>query len=100
MRQGIPVYKITDYDGDPIEGTFYESELQKVNKHRDDLWKKEKFLKRRKRGSVKEHRDDLWKKEKFLKRRKRGSVKEVYVKWSGFPKKFSSWIKENDLQYV
>ena len=78
MRQGIPVYKITDYDGDPIEGTFYESELQKVNKHRDDLWKKEKFLKRRKRGGV----------------------KEVYVKWSGFPKKFSSWIKEDDLQYV
>ena len=78
MRQGIPVYKITDYDSDPIEGTFYESELQKVNKNRDDLWKIEKVLKRRKRGGV----------------------KEVYVKWSGFPKKFSSWIKESDLQDV
>ena len=31
---------------------------------------------------------------------KRGGVQEVYVKWSGFPKKFSSWIKESDLQDV
>lgn len=47
LRQGIPVYKITDYGNDPIEGTFYESELQRVNKTRDDLWKIEKILKRR-----------------------------------------------------
>ncbi|KAK3108257.1 hypothetical protein FSP39_004278 [Pinctada imbricata] len=60
LRQGIPVYKVSDYDEDPIEGTFYESELQKVNKTRNDLWKIEKVLKTR---------------------RRRG-IKEVYVKWS------------------
>lgn len=31
-QQGIPVYLITDYDKDPIEGTFYQVELQKVIK--------------------------------------------------------------------
>ena len=78
LRQGIPVYKITDYDNDPIEGTFYESELQKVNKDRDDLWKIEKVLKRRKRRGI----------------------KEMYVKWLGYPTKFNSWIKESDLENI
>ena len=78
LRQGIPVYKVMDYDKDPVEGTFYETELQRVNKSRDDLWKIEKVLKRRMRG---------------------GEV-EVLVKWQGYPKKFNSWIKERDLQDV
>jgi hypothetical protein len=70
LRQGIPVYKITDYDNDPIEGTFCEFELQRVNKTRNDLWKIEKILKRcRRRGKV-----------------------ELFVKWQGYPKKFNSWV--------
>ncbi|KAK3088302.1 hypothetical protein FSP39_017275 [Pinctada imbricata] len=78
LRQGIPLYKVADYDEDPIEGTFYESELQKVNKNRDDLWKIEKVLKTR---------------------RRRG-IKEVYVKWLGYPKKFNSWILETDMENI
>lgn len=39
LRQEIPVYKITDDDKDPIEGTFNEAEIQRVNKTRDDLFK-------------------------------------------------------------
>jgi hypothetical protein len=27
LRQGIPVYKIVDYEDDPVQGTFYEPEL-------------------------------------------------------------------------
>ncbi|XP_069136808.1 uncharacterized protein [Argopecten irradians] len=76
LRQGIPIYKIIDYDGDPITGTFYNIELQKVSKGRDDLFKVEKILKRRKRNGI----------------------KEVYVKWLGYLKKFNSWIKESDVQ--
>ena len=76
LRQGIPVYKIVDYDGDPIKGTFYNSELQKVDKTRDDLFKVEKVLKRRKRNGI----------------------TEVYVKWSGYPRKFNSWLKQSDLR--
>lgn len=72
------MYKITDYGNDPIEGTFYESELQRVNKTRDDLWKIEKILKRR---------------------RSRGKV-EVLVKWQGYPTKFNSWVHESHLQDI
>ena len=76
LRQGIAVYKLVDYDGDVIQGTFYSSELQKVNTGRDDLFKVEKVLKRRKRNGI-------W---------------EVYVKWLGYPKKFNSWVKESNME--
>ena len=76
QRYGIPVYKIRDLADDPIEGTFYESELQKVIK------------------SV----DILYRVEKVLRKRKRGKTKEMYVKWEGWPSKFNSWIPESSLQ--
>ena len=47
LQQGIPVYKLVDYDEKAIQGTFYQSELQRVSK-RDEL-KVDKILKRRKR---------------------------------------------------
>lgn len=50
-RDGISVYKIKDMAEDPIEGTFYESELQKVVKSGDILYRVEKVLKKRKRGN-------------------------------------------------
>lgn len=77
-RQNIPVYKITDYNSDPIEGSFYESELQKAHKDPDVLWKVEKILKRRIRRGI----------------------PEVYVKWYQWPKKFNSWIPESDLKDI
>ncbi|KAL5015606.1 hypothetical protein ScPMuIL_007312 [Solemya velum] len=46
---GIPVYTIVDNDGEPIKGTFYASELQKVSKERDELFKVKRVLKRRNR---------------------------------------------------
>jgi len=76
LRQGIPIYKIVDYDGDAVMGTFYSSELQKVSKTREDLFKVEKVLKRRTRNGI----------------------KEAFVKWLGYPKKFNSWVKEVDIQ--
>lgn len=78
LRQGIAIYKVVDYDGDPIKGSFYASELQKVNKDRDDLFKVEKVLKRRRMNGV----------------------PEVFVKWLGYPKKFNSWIKEGDVEAI
>ena len=41
-----PVYKIKDYDGEELQGTFYEQELQKIVKHSDDTYDIEKILKR------------------------------------------------------
>ena len=72
------MYKITDYDRDPGEGTFYEADIQRVNKLRDDLFKIENILKRR---------------------RRRGKV-DVFVKWQGYSKKFNSWVEESELKYI
>ena len=59
-RGQIPVYKVQDLADDPIEGTFYESELQKVKSE-----------------------DVAYRVEKILKMRRRGKIKEVFVKWEG-----------------
>ena len=45
-----PVYKLKDYGGEELEGTFYEQELQRVVKS-NDLFQVEKILRKRvKRG--------------------------------------------------
>ena len=60
----IPVtYKITDYNGEEIQGLFYEQELQKTSQ---DTFRIEKVLKRQ--GG------------------------KCLVKWMGYTKSFNSWI--------
>ena len=59
-----------------IKGTFYQSELQKVEVRDDDMWKVENILKTRGRGVNKQY----------------------YVKWLYWPKKFNSWVKADDVQ--
>ncbi len=46
-----PVYKIKDYDGEELKGTFYGKELQKVIKQ-DNVYEIEKILKKRGRGEM------------------------------------------------
>lgn len=75
LRGGLPIYRITDFNGDEIKGTFYQSELQKTN--------------------VKD--DDIWKVEKILKTRGKGLRKEYFVKWLRWPTKFNSWIPARDV---
>ena len=78
LRQGIPVYTVVDFDKDPIKGTFYENELQRVRKDPANLWRVENILKKRTRNGR----------------------KEVFVKWLGWPKKFNSWILERRLEDI
>ena len=60
----IPVtYKITDYNGEEIQGSFYEEELQKTSQ---STFRIEKVLKRQ--GN------------------------KCLVKWMGYPKSFNSWV--------
>ena len=61
------VYKLKDYDGEGLKGTFYEKELQKVIKG-----------------------DDVYEVEKVLKKRGRGKNVQYLVKWLGYPNKFNS----------
>ena len=66
----FPAYKITEWDGTPVEGTFYEEDLQKV--YVADVFRVEKVLKRRKN--------------------------QLLVKWKGWPDKYNSWISTEDVR--
>lgn len=70
----VPVYKLKDDAGEILDGTFYEAELQKVIK-----------------------KDDGYRVEKVLRKRKRKGVVEYFVKWKGYPDKFNSWVAESDI---
>ncbi|XP_035692689.1 uncharacterized protein LOC118427158 [Branchiostoma floridae] len=70
-----PVYRVKDYDGEVLRGTFYEKELQKVTKKDDDVYQVEDILDTRRRGKK----------------------KEFFVKWKGYPAKFNSWVREEDM---
>ena len=70
-----PVYKLQDYDGEPIEGSFYEAELQKVKMTDDRMFHVERILKRR-----------------IVK-----GEKQVFVKWKSWPEKFNSWVKASEV---
>jgi hypothetical protein len=78
-KEGIALYKVKDWDGEEVKGTWYESELQQIDKNKDDMWRIEKVLKSRKC---------------------RGHQKELYVKWLSWPDKFNSWIPESDVQSI
>ncbi|CAC5359402.1 unnamed protein product [Mytilus coruscus] len=76
FRQNLTLYLVSDLHNDPIEGSFYQSEVQKE----------------RKGGDVK------WKIEKLLKDEKRNGTLQALLRWLGYPKKFDSWIPVADIQ--
>lgn len=45
-----PAYKIKDYDGEDISGSFYDHKLQKIKTCKDKLYHVEKILAKRKQG--------------------------------------------------
>ena len=75
-RSNTPIYPIKDYNGEEITGTFYQSELQKID--------------------IKD--DELWKIEKILKTKGKGHNKQLYIKWLNWPHKFDSWISSEDIE--
>ena len=72
-----PVYKLKDYDGEELKGTFYEKELRKVIKS-----------------------DDVYEVEKILKKRGRGRNVQYLVKWLGYPNKFNSWVSASEINLI
>nr|XP_055049768.1 uncharacterized protein LOC129435990 [Misgurnus anguillicaudatus] len=70
-----PVYRLSDYDGEIIDGVFYEEELQKIIVCKDKAFKVEKIL-----GEKKQGRNTL-----------------VLVKWLGWPAKFNSYVDKKAL---
>ncbi|XP_013382755.1 uncharacterized protein LOC106153394 [Lingula anatina] len=77
LNRSPPVYKVEDYEGEEIEGVFYEPEMIRVVK-----------------------KDDVYTVEKILKSRGKGKSREHFVKWRGYPEKFNSWIKASDVKTV
>lgn len=69
----VPTYKLEEFDGTPLKGTFYAQDLQKVDVGDDD---------------------DLFRVEKILKRK--GT--KVLVRWLNWPDKYDSWPEKKDLQ--
>jgi hypothetical protein len=69
-----PVYRIRDQNGEILEGTFYEEELQKIVKT-----------------------DDVYVIEKILRKAKRDGVMHALVKWKGFPSSMNSWVPASSL---
>jgi len=65
----VPTYKIREWDDTPVQGTFYEEDLQKV--HVSDVFWIEKVLKRQK--------------------------DRLLVKWKGWLDTYNSWITRGDV---
>ncbi len=74
-RHPQTLYNIQDSSGEPIEGAFYNSELQPVSQNRLEV---DQVLKHRGRRGSKQH--------------------QVLVKWRGWPDKFDRWIPYSELQ--
>lgn len=53
-RGTLPIYRLQDMQQEEIKGTFYESELQKVDIDPNQTWKIEKILKSRGKGRNKQ----------------------------------------------
>lgn len=67
------VYKLADWNGEPIDGIFYEKEVQSVEP------------------------SDLFFVERIIQKRKLHNRNQCFVKWRGWPDKFNSWIDEEEV---
>ena len=68
----VPTFKITEWDGSPLEGTFYNQDLQKVQVSDDTLFRIEKVI------------------------RRKGN--KILVRWKGWPQKYDSWIDKTSTR--
>ncbi len=71
------MYKLKDYNGDVIEGSFYREEVQPVS-----------------------HTDDTFLVEKVIRRQRRHNEEWCLVKWRGYPSSMNSWVRRSDIMYV
>ena len=76
MKGGIPQYKLKNYDGEIITGTFSENQLNRA------------------------FEQEVYFIEKILKSRKKAGKKEYLVRWKGWAPKYDSWVSEDDVQSI
>lgn len=73
MSNNIPQYRLKDYTGEVISGTFYENQLKKA-------YEQQRYLV-----------------EQVLRSRKIRGQKQLLVRWRGWPSKYDSWVNEEDV---
>lgn len=76
-NRDVPIYELVDEKGEAIKGSFYDQEVQKVNKAKEPTYRVEKVLKKRTRGGKKQY----------------------FVKFLGYPASFNEWVDELDKEY-
>ena len=76
MKEGIPQYKLKDYDGEVITGTFYQKQLSRA------------------------YEQEMYLIERMLKSRKKAGQKEYLVRWKGWGPKYDSWVSETDVKSI
>ena len=67
-------YKLKDYQGEVIEGSFYHQEIEVVI-----------------------HDNEEYIVEKVLRTQKRGNEQWCLVKWTGYPSSMNSWVRKSDI---
>ena len=71
-------YELEDMAGEDIEGRFASEEIQKIIKADDEIWKIEKIIRK-----IDRHGEQLY-----------------LVKWRGFPDKFNSYVRAEDIIHL
>ena len=67
-------YTLKSFDGEEIKGSWYESELQKVDKS-----------------------NNIFPIERIIKSRTRGGKRQLLVHWKGYPDAADSWVQEEEI---
>ena len=70
---------LKDHKGNVIEGKFYEKEIQKITRDKDD---------------------DVYEVEKIIRQKRQGGEIWYLVKWLGYDNEFNSWIRKRDITDV
>ena len=70
----VPYYYLKDLNGDKIDGSFYEQELQKTSFKKDNLYIIENVLKT--------------------------SNDKAYVKWRNYDSSFNSWVNKSEIKNI
>lgn len=68
----VPTFRIKEWDGSPIRGTFYNEDLQKVTVSDERVFRMDKIVKRQK--------------------------DKVLVRWKGWPAKYDKWVAKKDIK--
>ena len=71
-------FKLRDYNGKVIEGSFYRHEIQPVFRN-EEIFAVEKIIRSQRR-----HDNQVW----------------YLVKWLGYPSSMNSWVRKDDIEHL